>query len=86
LFNRFDGSLIHTTLAKIRRVSELIEQVKPGLDLAVDGGIDEATASLVVAAGANVLVAGTAVFCDKDGVAVAVRRLRDAARKENKQL
>jgi ribulose-phosphate 3-epimerase len=72
---------LHTTLAKIRRVREEIERVKPGLDLEVDGGIDKATAPLVVAAGANVLVAGTAVFCDKDGVVVAVNRLRDAARK-----
>jgi ribulose-phosphate 3-epimerase len=67
---------LHTVLPKIRRVRQMIEQVKPGLDLEVDGGIDAATASLVVAAGANVLVAGTAVFGDKDGVAAAMKRLR----------
>jgi ribulose-phosphate 3-epimerase len=53
---------IQTTLAKIRRVRQLIEQVKHGNDLKVDGGIDVTTATLVIAAGANVLVAGSAVL------------------------
>src|SRR5215813_3695607 len=34
---------IHSTLPKIRRVSEMIEQVKPECELEVDGGIDEET-------------------------------------------
>ncbi len=67
---------LHTTLPKIRRVRQMIEQVKPGCDLEVDGGIDAATAPLVVAAGANVLVAGTAIFGESDGVAAAMKRLR----------
>jgi ribulose-phosphate 3-epimerase len=65
-----------TTLSKIRRVREMIEQVKPGSDLEVDGGIDAETAPLAVAAGANVLVAGTAVFGEGEGVAAAMDRLR----------
>jgi ribulose-phosphate 3-epimerase len=65
-----------TTLPKIRRVREMIEQIKPGSDLEVDGGIDAKTAPLAVAAGANVLVAGTAVFGADEGVAVAMNRLR----------
>src|SRR5499426_367207 len=44
---------IQSTLPKIRRVSEMIEQVKPECELEVDGGIDEETAPLTVAAGAN---------------------------------
>jgi ribulose-phosphate 3-epimerase len=67
---------IHTTLPKIRRVRQMIAQIKPGCDLEVDGGIDAATAPLVVAAGANVLVAGSAIFGDGDGVAVAMNRLQ----------
>ena len=53
---------IAATLPKIRRVREMIERASPGCDLEVDGGIDATTAPLAVAAGANVLVAGTAVF------------------------
>jgi ribulose-phosphate 3-epimerase len=70
---------IATTLPKIRRVREMIERIKPGCDLEVDGGIDATTAPLVVAAGANVLVAGAAVFGAADGVAAAMKRLRAAA-------
>ncbi len=65
-----------TTLPKIRRVRQMIEQSKPGCDLEVDGGINATTAPLVVDAGANVLVAGSAVFGDGEGVAAAMKRLR----------
>ncbi len=56
----------------------MIEQIYPDCELGVDGGIDEATAPMVVAAGANVLVAGTSVFGTTKGVAVAMESLRDA--------
>jgi ribulose-phosphate 3-epimerase len=70
---------IATTLPKIRRVREMIGRVKPGIDLEVDGGIDAQTAPLVIEAGANVLVAGSAVFGAAEGVAAAMKRLRAAA-------
>src|SRR5437762_14179485 len=70
---------IHTTLPKIRRVRQMIEEIKPGCDLEVDGGIDATTAPLVVSAGANVLVAGSAIFGEGDGVGAAMQRLRAAA-------
>jgi len=41
----------------------------------VDGGIDATTAPLVVEAGANVLVAGSAIFNNPEGVAAAMKRL-----------
>ena len=69
---------IHTTLPKIRRVREMIEEVKPGYDLEVDGGIDATTAPLAVDAGANVLVAGSAIFNESEGVVAAMNRLRAA--------
>ena len=75
---------IHTTLPKIRRVREMIEQGKLGCDVEVDGGIDAATAPLVVAAGANVLVAGSAIFGEGDEVASAMTRLRAAINQEVK--
>ncbi|HKX02643.1 MAG TPA: ribulose-phosphate 3-epimerase [Methylomirabilota bacterium] len=69
---------IRTTLPKIGRVCELIERLKPGCEVEVDGGIDVTTAPLVVRAGATVLVAGSAIFGDRDGVAAAMERLRMA--------
>jgi pentose-5-phosphate-3-epimerase len=51
-----------------------------GFEIAVDGGITPETAGAVTAAGATVLVAGTAVFGTRDGVAAAIARLREAAR------
>jgi ribulose-phosphate 3-epimerase len=70
---------IHTTLPKIRRVRRMIDEIRPGCDLEVDGGIDATTAPLVVSAGANVLVAGSAIFGEGDGVGAAMQRLRAAA-------
>jgi ribulose-phosphate 3-epimerase len=69
---------IHTTLPKIRRVRRMIGEIKPGCDLEVDGGIDATTAPLVVDAGANVLVAGSAIFGEGEGVIAAMKRLRAA--------
>ena len=69
-------SFLHTTLSKIRRVRQMIEQIKPECDLEVDGGIDATTAGLAVDAGANVLVAGSAIFNDREGVVAAMKRLR----------
>src|SRR5215831_3392271 len=73
---------VHTTLPKIRRIREMIEQVKSGCDVEVDGGIDVETAPLAAAAGANVLVAGTAIFGESEGVAAAMNRLRANSIKE----
>jgi ribulose-phosphate 3-epimerase len=69
---------IQSTLAKIRRVSQMIEQMNPGCELSVDGGIDGASAPMAVAAGANVLVAGSSVFGANKTVAAAMGTLRDA--------
>jgi ribulose-phosphate 3-epimerase len=65
-----------TTLPKIRRVRQMIDEIKPECALEVDGGIDATTAPLVVEAGANVLVAGSAIFGDREGIAAAMKRLR----------
>ena len=65
-------------LPKIRGIRALMNEYKPGCELEVDGGIDENTAPLVVDAGANVLVAGSAVFGRPDRAA-AIEGLRMAA-------
>ena len=70
---------IGTTVPKIARVRELIERRKPGCEVEVDGGIDATTAPLVVRAGATVLVAGSAIFGEPEGVTTAMTRLHAAA-------
>ena len=47
---------------KIRQVRQMAEKVNPELMIQVDGGINKDTVKLVMEAGANVFVAGTAVF------------------------
>ena len=74
---------IHTMLPKIRRVHQMIAEIKRGCDLEVDGGIDATTAPLVVDAGANVLVAGSAIFGDSGGVTGAMKRFRGAVSSRN---
>ena len=69
---------LQTTLPKIRRAREMIDQIKPGCGLEVDGGVDATTAPLAVAAGADVLVAGSAIFNDGESVTTAMQRLRSA--------
>src|SRR5438876_12210018 len=69
---------LRTTLPKIGRVRELVARLKPGCEVEVDGGIDATTAPLVVRAGATVLVAGSAIFGAREGVAAAMKRLRAA--------
>ena len=56
----------------------MIEQMQSDCELEVDGGIDDATAPLVVAAGANVLVAGSSIFATSQGVEAAMESLRAA--------
>src|SRR5215469_3317075 len=67
---------LQSTLAKIDRVRRMIDRVKPECDLEVDGGIDPETARLCVEAGANVLVAGSAIFGSDTSVHEAMSRLR----------
>jgi ribulose-phosphate 3-epimerase len=51
---------------KIRTLRALADARNPALEIEVDGGVKPDTAATVAAAGANVLVAGTAVFGEKD--------------------
>lgn len=66
---------LSSTLPKIGRVRDMIYRIKPACELELDGGIDAETGKLGVAAGANVLVAGSAIFGSHDGVAAAMKRL-----------
>lgn len=73
-------SFMADQLPKINLIRGMIEQYNPACELEVDGGIDANTAPLVVKAGANVLVAGSAIF-DKPDRAAAIRAIREGAEK-----
>lgn len=64
-------------LPKIEILRQMIDELNPECELEVDGGIDPETASLVKKAGANVLVAGNAVFGRTDR-AKAISDIRNA--------
>jgi ribulose-phosphate 3-epimerase len=66
-------------LPKIRRLREMMEAMGSIAELEVDGGITQDTASSVVQAGANVLVAGSAVFASNVGIGEAIAEMRRSA-------
>jgi len=76
-------TLIEHTLHKIARVREMLDSAGSEAELEVDGGIGPQTAERVVAAGATVLVAGTAIFGTPEGVKAALKAIREAACKGN---
>ena len=55
-------SFITSQLEKISELRQLIDASGRDIELEVDGGVNRETAAQVIAAGANVLVAGTATF------------------------
>ena len=65
-------------MPKVQAIRGYIDAMNPACELEVDGGIDDGTAPLVVDAGANVLVAGSAVFGKPDRAA-AIAGIRMAA-------
>ena len=73
----FSGQrFIASVLPKIREIRKTLSDREIACDLEVDGGVNADTAPDVVSAGANVLVAATAVFKHPDGAAEGIRTLR----------
>ena len=68
-------AFLENQLDTIRQVRELIEKYNPACRLEVDGGIAPKTAAAVIAAGADTLVAGSAVYGAEDPAA-AIAALR----------
>lgn len=60
---------IEPVVPKIRHISRLVRERGLAVEIEVDGGVDSRTAPVVVAAGASILVAGSAVFGQKDRAA-----------------
>lgn len=71
-------SFLPQVLPKVRALRKMIDATGRDIDLEIDGGIAPETARAVVEAGANVLVAGNAIFGQKDRGA-AMRELRRRA-------
>ena len=68
-------AFLESQLETIRRMRALLERYNPACELEVDGGISPQTAPLAVEAGANVLVAGSAVYGARD-IPAAIQALR----------
>jgi ribulose-phosphate 3-epimerase len=66
---------LHSTLPKIGRVRKMIQHANFSCEIEVDGGIDQTTAPLAAAAGADVFVAGSSIFGNSAGVTAAMSRL-----------
>lgn len=67
------------------QVLSKVEQLRsrfPALDIQVDGGVNAETAKLAAKAGANVIVAGSAVFGSSVGYATAIQGLREGLLQE----
>ena len=72
-------SFIPASLERIRRVRQMINDVNPTCRLEVDGGVKASNARRIVEAGADTLVAGSAVYAPDREIAEAMRTLRTAA-------
>jgi ribulose-phosphate 3-epimerase len=67
---------IHSVLPKIEEVARMVKEKNLNVEIEVDGGVNEETARLCVEAGANVLVAGSAVYNQVDRKA-AIEKIRN---------
>jgi ribulose-phosphate 3-epimerase len=70
-------SLIPASYHKVRQARELLDRARSIAELEVDGGVNAATAPQLVAEGADVLVAGSAVF-GNDAIEASIQGLREA--------
>ena len=72
-------SFIESSLEKTTRLRQMLDRVNPGAGIEVDGGISPATIARMAAAGANIFVAGSAIYGQKDYRAV-ISRMKELAR------
>ncbi len=76
-------SYIHTCTDKIRRLRKMIEDRGLQIDIQVDGGIKADNVGMVLEAGANIIVAGSALFAG-EGIEKEVLKFREEAKKLGK--
>ncbi|MCL2766285.1 MAG: ribulose-phosphate 3-epimerase [Peptococcaceae bacterium] len=78
-------AFIPEVLPKIKTVKEMVETQGLDIEIQVDGGVNIHTAAAVVQAGANVLVAGSAIFSNGD-IPGNLRQLRETAFKADERV
>ena len=71
-------SFMADMMPKVRALKDEIKRRKLNVHLEVDGGLDALTVGAAARAGANMIVAGTSVFCNPEGAAKAIARLHEA--------
>jgi ribulose-phosphate 3-epimerase len=69
---------IYSVVNKLERLAQVIYNRKIKAEIEVDGGITVGTSPIAVKAGANVLVAGSAIFNSSQGITKAFRELRNS--------
>lgn len=74
-------SYIPGSTDKIRRMRQMLDQIGSTADLEVDGGVKPTNVAEVVAAGANVIVAGSAIFGGEKSIAENIADFRQAVGK-----
>ena len=72
-------SFIESTIEKIQELKKLIDEKNLNVDIQVDGGIKPNNIDKVVKAGANIIVAGSAIF-NSDGISQTVKLMRENAK------
>lgn len=72
---------IAKSLERIQQLRNYIEQINPDCELEVDGGINLETSPAVIKAGANVLVAGSAIFNSKAPITTNIQALKNVKEK-----
>ena len=68
---------ISLSLARIERLRKCIEEINPQCELEVDGGINLRTGKDALSAGANVLVAGSAIFNQQNTIAANIKAFQE---------
>ena len=70
--------LIPSALDKVRRLRARLDEVNPDARVQIDGGVNAGNLAAVVAAGADTIVAGTAIYSPDRSVAAAMEMMRAA--------
>lgn len=71
-------SFIESTLAKTARLRQMLDAVNPSAGIEIDGGVSPATIGRIASAGANIFVAGSAIYGQSDYPSV-IRAMKEQA-------
>ncbi len=71
-------SYIESSTAKIKKLRELANKLNPHLEIEVDGGVKVSNIRMIAEAGADVLVAGSAIFNKDESIKQTMNKLRKA--------